>query len=158
MWWVGHRSQQYGVDVLLPWLQTANSGILLDLKNRPDTVFTVVSLVVAFELQSRSLSTNSHTDFWDSKNLRMNRSNPQILWLGCLSFAGSFGTICYRSVPIGSHRNISKFVPSISYFSFWLLTIPLVYNHDACEQFALSSSIIQIPEMIYNAEMIRKYL
>ena len=36
----------------------ANSGILLDLINLPDSVFTVVSLVVAFELQS--MSTNDH--------------------------------------------------------------------------------------------------
>ena len=76
----------------------------------------------------------------------MNRSNPEFL-AGCLSF----GTICYRSVPIGSHRNISECVPSISYFSLWLLPIQLVYNCHACKPLTSSSSIIQIPDMTYKS-------
>jgi hypothetical protein len=50
----------------------------------------VVSLVVADELQS--LSTIDHPRifdiFWDSKKSRMNKSNPQSFWLGCLSLGG----------------------------------------------------------------------
>ena len=64
-----------------------------------NSVFTVVSLVIAYEWQS--MSTNDCPwIFWDSKNSRLNRSNPQSFWLGCLSFGGSFGTICYFNVPI----------------------------------------------------------